>query len=67
MDKPKVAQNILLERFGVQNGDDVIKAAYSSLVDGYGQSNRAKWPEKVSSDEQLKSAARKNRMAAGIW
>lgn len=67
MDAPKVAQNILLERFGVQNGDDVVKAVYSSLVDGYGQSTRAKWPEKVSSDEQLKAAAGKENQQLKTW
>ncbi|MGY2168766.1 beta-agarase [Pseudomonas gingeri] len=67
MDKPKAAQNILLERFGVQNGDDVIKAAYSSLVDGYGQSSRARWPEKVSSDDQLKAASNKEAQQLKGW
>ena len=32
----------------------------AELVDAYGQSTRAKWPEKISSDEQLKSAAAKS-------
>ncbi|NWB84964.1 beta-galactosidase [Pseudomonas gingeri] len=67
MDAPKVAQNILLERFGVQAGDDVVKAVYSSLVDGYGQSTRAKWPEKISSDDQLKAAASKESQQLKTW
>jgi hypothetical protein len=68
MDKPKVAQSIMLERFGVQDGDDaVVKAAYGSLVDAYGQSTRAKWPEKVGSDEQLKAAAGKEQQQLKTW
>lgn len=67
MDQPKVAQSILLERFGVQDGADVTKAAYGGLVDAYGQSTRAKWPEKVSSDEQLKSAAAKEHLQLKTW
>lgn len=46
MEQPKAAQSILLERFGVQDGEGVVKAVYGSLVDGYGQSTRARWPEK---------------------
>ncbi|MBK5300322.1 MULTISPECIES: hypothetical protein [Gammaproteobacteria] len=67
MDQPKVAQSILLERFGVQDGEAVTKAAYGALVDAYGQSTRAKWPEKVSSDEQLKSAAAKEQQQLKTW
>ncbi|WP_447788612.1 beta-agarase [Pseudomonas farris] len=67
MDQPKVAQSILLERFGVQDGEAVTKAAYGGLVDAYGQSTRAKWPEKVSSDEQLKSAAAKEQQQLKTW
>ena len=67
MDQPKVAQSILLERFGVQDGADVTQAVYGGLVDAYGQSTRAKWPEKVSSDEQLKSAAAKEQQQLKTW
>jgi len=63
MDQPKVAQSILLERFGVQDGDAVTQAAFGGLVDAYGQSTRAKWPEKVSSDEQLKKRRRQGTAA----
>ncbi|CAI8735463.1 Beta-agarase [Pseudomonas sp. IT-P253] len=67
MDQPKVAQSILLERFGVQDGDAVTPAVYGALVDAYGQSTRTKWPEKVSSDEQLKSTAAKEQQQLKIW
>jgi hypothetical protein len=67
MDQPKVAQSILLERFGVQDGEAVTRAVYGGLVDTYGQSTRAKWPEKISSDEQLKSAAAKEQQQLKAW
>ena len=67
MDQPKVAQSILLERFGVQDAEAVTQTVYGALVDAYGQSTRAKWPEKVSSDEQLKGAAAKEQQQLKTW
>lgn len=67
MDQPKAAQSILLERFGVQDSESVSQAVYGGLVDAYGQSTRAKWPEKVSNDEQLKSAAAKEQQQLKTW
>ncbi|WP_404487247.1 beta-galactosidase [Pseudomonas sp. HT11] len=67
MIKPNAAQSILLERFGVQDSEPVLRAAYSALVDAYGQSTRARWPEKVSSDEQLKAAATKEQQQLKGW
>lgn len=67
MDQPKAAQSLLLERFGVQDGDAVTRAVYGNLVDAYGQSTRSKWPEKISSDEQLKSAAAKEQQQLKTW
>ncbi|ROM16121.1 beta-agarase [Pseudomonas protegens] len=67
MDNPKAAQSILLERFGVQDGEGVIKAVYGSLVDAYGQSTRARWPEKITSDDQLKVADAKEQQQLQGW
>ncbi|NNA55308.1 beta-galactosidase [Pseudomonas koreensis] len=67
MDQPKAAQSLLLERFGVQDGEAVTRAVYGNLVDAYGQSTRNKWPEKISSDEQLKSAAAKEEQQLKTW
>ncbi|TFH82193.1 beta-galactosidase [Pseudomonas kribbensis] len=67
MDQPKAAQSLLLERFGVQDEGEVIKAAYGNLVDAYGQSTRSKWPEKVANDEQLKSAAAREQQQLKTW
>ncbi|KVV01803.1 MULTISPECIES: beta-galactosidase [unclassified Pseudomonas] len=65
--QPNAAQSILLERFGVQDGEGVIKAVYGSIVDGYGQSTRARWPERVTNDEQLKAAAAKEQQQLKGW
>ncbi|WP_131669905.1 beta-galactosidase [Pseudomonas parakoreensis] len=67
MDQPKAAQSLLLERFGVQDGDAVTRAVYGNLVDAYGQLTRSKWPEKISNDEQLKSAAAKEQQQLKTW
>ncbi|VVP11656.1 hypothetical protein PS732_03409 [Pseudomonas fluorescens] len=67
LDQPKVAQSLLLERFGVQDGEGITQAVYGNLVDAYGQSTRSKWPEKVSSDEQLKSVAAKEQQQLKTW
>ncbi|POA43823.1 beta-agarase [Pseudomonas sp. MPR-ANC1] len=67
MDQPKVAQSLLLERFGVQDGEAVTQAVYGNLVDAYGQSTRSKWPEKIATDEQLKSAAAKAQQQLKTW
>ncbi|QYN02846.1 beta-galactosidase [Pseudomonas protegens] len=67
MDNPKAAQSILLERFGVQDSEGVIKAVYGSLVDAYGQSTRARWPEKITSDDQLKAADAKEQQQLQGW
>ncbi|WP_207815406.1 beta-galactosidase [Pseudomonas sp. 50_B] len=67
LDSPKAAQSILLERFGVQDGEGVVKAVYGSLVDGYGQSTRSRWPEKITSDDQLKAADAKEQLQLKAW
>ncbi|WP_434591587.1 beta-galactosidase [Pseudomonas sp. R4-83] len=67
MDQPKVAQSLLLERFGVQSDDGINQAVYGNLVDAYGQSTRGKWPEKVADDQQLKSAAAKEQQQLKSW
>ncbi|MFP3500099.1 beta-agarase, partial [Pseudomonas sp. SIMBA_059] len=53
---PKVAQNLLIEKVGIQDDDQAYQAAYHELIDAYGQSTRGQWPEKIASDEQLRAA-----------
>ncbi|MDT4801266.1 hypothetical protein FQZ97_339690 [compost metagenome] len=67
LEKPQAAQSILVGRFGVREGNDAEQAAYSGLLDAYGQYTRGQWPEKVGSDEQLKAAAAKERTQLDKW
>ena len=62
--QPAAAQSILLGRFGVQDVAPVQQAAYANIVDAYGQYSRGQWPEKISSDAQLHSAARPSATTA---
>ena len=67
MSQPNVAQSVLIEKFGVQLDDGLQKAAYSDLVDSYGQYTRSKWPEKVATDDQLKAMASKEQQQLKGW
>jgi len=67
MSQPDVAQSVLIEKFGVQEGDGIQKAAYTHLLDGYGQYTRGKWPEKINSDDQLKALADKEKAQLNAW
>ncbi|MBA6133462.1 MULTISPECIES: beta-galactosidase [Pseudomonas] len=64
---PKVAQNLLIERVGIQDDDQAHQAAYRELIDAYGQSTRGSWPEKVANDEQLKAAATREQQQLKAW
>ncbi len=67
MSSPDVPQSILLGRFGVREGDETQQQLYTGIVDAYGQYTRSQWPEKVTSDEQLKGAAVKEAGQLKSW
>ena len=67
MNKPNVAQSVLVERINLQDDERLQQAAYTGLIDGYGQFSRGRWPEKVGSDEQLKAAAGKEQQQLKSW
>jgi hypothetical protein len=67
LDKPNVAQSILVERVALLSGDTLQKAAYSQIVDAYGQFTRSRWPEKISSDEQLQTEAGREQQQLKGW
>jgi hypothetical protein len=67
LDKPNVAQSILIERVALLSGDTLQKAAYSQIVDAYGQFTRSRWPEKVSCDDQLKTEAGREQQQLKGW
>ena len=62
MPSPGAPQTILLGRLDDVTGDGDLRAAYSGIVDRYGQYTRATWPEKIADDAALK--ARTNDAAA---
>lgn len=64
---PKVAQSLLIEKVGLQDDDQAFKAAYSELIDAYGQSTRGRWPEKIVGDEQLKAADNREQAQLKAW
>ncbi|HKS14416.1 MAG TPA: beta-agarase [Pseudomonas sp.] len=65
--QPNVAQSLLIERVGVQDDDDAQKAAYTGLIDAYGQSTRGRWPEKILGDEPLRAAAAREQQQLQGW
>ncbi|ARU89416.1 beta-galactosidase [Pseudomonas sp. M30-35] len=67
LNNPDVAQSVLLGRFGVNEGTSIESAAYDSIVDQFGQFTRSQWPEKVKSNDQLKSAALKEQAQLTKW
>jgi hypothetical protein len=66
MDQPKAAQSMLLERFGVQDGDAV--TGPSTAIWWMPTASRpGQMAGKVSSDEQLKAAAAKEQQQLKTW
>lgn len=64
---PDSPQSILLGRFGVQPLAAVQQAAYSGIIDAWGQYNLGQWPEKISSDQQLREAAVREQAQLKTW
>ncbi|QWT20112.1 hypothetical protein KPL74_20505 [Bacillus sp. NP157] len=54
MPQPGAAQTVLFGAMDVVEGQGDLKAAYTGIVDKYGQFTRATWPEKVTDDAALK-------------
>ncbi|WP_448100300.1 beta-agarase [Luteibacter jiangsuensis] len=57
MPSPGAPQTILIGRLDDVPGDGDLRAAYTGIVDRYGQYTRASWPEKVADDASLKARA----------
>jgi hypothetical protein len=60
---PQAAQTLLLGRVEAVSGQALQQAAYSGIVDRYGQASRARWPEKIDSDAALRAAHAHERAA----
>lgn len=57
MPQPGAAQTILIGQLADVPGDADLRAAYTRIVDRYGQYTRATWPEKIANDDELKKRA----------
>ena len=53
---PQAAQTVLFGRVETVAGAATLHDAYAGIVDRYGQFTRAGWPEKIASDEALRTA-----------
>lgn len=67
LDKPDAAQSILLGRFGVQDSASAEQAAYTGIIDAWGQYSRGQWPEKISSDQQLRESVAREQGQLKAW
>lgn len=57
MPQPGAAQTILIGKLDDVAGDADLRAAYTHVLDRYGQYTRATWPEKIANDDDLKKRA----------
>ena len=53
---PQAAQTLLFGQVDTVAGAATLHDAYAGIVDRYGQFTRAGWPEKITSDEALRTA-----------
>ncbi|MGC1548856.1 MAG: beta-agarase [Rhodanobacter sp.] len=56
MPAPQATQSLLFGQVGLAAGDATLHAAYTGIVDGWGQYTRGQWPEKIDSDAALLKA-----------
>ena len=62
---PQAAQTLLFGRVETVSGQDLQRAAYSGIVDRYGQASRGEWPEKIDSDAALRAVHAHERDSLG--
>ena len=53
---PQAVQTLVFGRIETASGAATLRDAYAGIVDRYGQSSRADWPEKIASDADLRAA-----------
>ncbi len=63
MPAPQAVQSLWLGRMEPVAGEPTLRAAYTDIVDGYGQAVRDNWPEKIDSDAALRAAHARERKA----
>ena len=59
MPAPQAAQTLLFGKAETIAGDAASRGAYVAIIDRYGQYVRTSWPEKIDSDEALRTAQAK--------
>jgi hypothetical protein len=62
---PQAAQTLLFGRVEAVSGQALQRAAYTGIVDRYGQATRGQWPQKIASDATLRAAHVDERAALG--
>ncbi len=67
LDHPDAAQSILLGRLALRRDRALERAAYTGIIDAYGQYSRGQWPEKVASDAELRSDAAREDAELRAW
>jgi len=63
MPAPQAPQTLLLGRVETNAGNRSLRDAYAGIFDRYGQYTRGQWPEKVDTDEALRTAQAKAQNA----
>ena len=63
MPAPQSAQTLLFGRVQTVPGAPALRAAYTGIVDRFGQSTRGHWPEKIDSDAALRAAHAREQTA----
>lgn len=56
MPSPQAAQTLLFGHVDTATGEAAQHDAYADVIDGWGQYTRGQWPEKVDSDQALRTA-----------
>lgn len=65
MPAPGAPQTLLFGKAETVAGDAALRAAYTGIIDRYGQYVRGQWPEKIDSDDALRAAQAKAQSALG--
>jgi hypothetical protein len=58
MPAPQAAQTLLLGAIDTALGEAALREAYTGIVDRYGQYVRGRWPERIDTDDALRTAVR---------
>jgi hypothetical protein len=57
MPSPPAPQTMLVGALSLRSGDEDVRAAYTGLVDSWGQNTRMRWPERINTEADLQRRA----------